>query len=64
MMNDLTKAAIDLLKDLIEIPSFSKQEHKSGDRIEKWFDTYGIPFERYGNNIYLVKWSFNIWICI
>ena len=46
MMSDLTAAAIDLLKDLIGIPSFSRQEDKTADRIGEWFDHYGIPYQR------------------
>ena len=37
-MNELTTAAIDLLKDLIAIPSFSQEEEKTADRIGQWFD--------------------------
>ena len=42
-MNELTTAAIDLLKDLIAIPSFSKEEDKTADSIGQWFDQDGIP---------------------
>ena len=52
MMSDLTTAAIDLLKDLIKIPSFSKQEDKTAMRIGDWFDNYGIPYEKFGNNLW------------
>ncbi len=51
-MNELTSAAIDLLKDLIAIPSFSKEEDKTADRIGEWFDQYGISYQRVGNNIW------------
>ena len=51
-MNELTSAAIDLLKDLIAIPSFSKEEEKTADRIGEWFDQYGISYQRVGNNIW------------
>ena len=49
-MNELSAAAIDLLKDLIAIPSFSQEEDKTADRIGQWFDHYGIPYQRSGNN--------------
>ena len=55
MMNELTTAAIDLLKDLISIPSFSQSEGKTADRIAQWFDHFQIPYQREGNNI----WSQN-----
>ena len=51
-MNELTTAAIDLLRDLIAIPSFSQQEDKTADRIGEWFDQYGISYQRVGNNIW------------
>ena len=58
-MNDLTSAAINLLKDLIKIPSFSKNEDKTGDRIGEWFDHYEIPYERDGNNLWAQNKAFN-----
>ena len=58
-MSDLTSAAIDLLKDLIRIPSYSKHEDKTGDRIGEWFDHYGIPYERDGNNLWAKNRAFN-----
>ncbi len=49
---ELTKKAIDLLKQLIGIPSFSKEEDKTADAIENWFNSYNIPFVRDNNNVY------------
>ena len=43
---------IELLKDLISIPSFSGKEDKSADRIENWFIENGIKCSRHKNNIY------------
>jgi acetylornithine deacetylase len=48
----LTEKALDLLKELISIPSFSKEEDKTAEAIERWFTSFGIPFERRHNNIY------------
>ncbi len=45
------KEALNLLQDLIRIPSFSGKEDKTGDRIEKWFEEYTIPYKRIDNNI-------------
>ncbi len=55
MIDVLTKEAIDLLIDLIGIESFSKNENKTADRIELWFNEKNIPFERINNNI----WALN-----
>ena len=46
------KNHIELLKDLISIPSFSGKENKSADRIEYWFKENGIKCSRHKNNIY------------
>ena len=46
------KNYIELLKDLISIPSFSGKENKSADRIENWFNENGIRCNRHKNNIY------------
>ena len=55
MIDVLTKEAIDLLIDLIGIESFSKNENKTAERIELWFNEKNIPFERINNNI----WALN-----
>lgn len=51
MIEKLTTEAIELLKNLIETQSFSTEEDKTAALIENWFNQYGIPFERSGNNI-------------
>ncbi|GIZ08663.1 M20 family metallo-hydrolase [Flavobacterium sp. UMI-01] len=51
----LTQEAIQLLKDLIETPSFSSEEQQTAALIEQWFIQNNIPFERENNNI----WAFN-----
>ena len=58
-MNELTAAAIDLLKDLIATPSFSKEENKTADRIGEWFDDHQIPYQRRGNNLWAKNKAFN-----
>ncbi len=58
-MNKLTTAAVNLLKDLIAIPSFSKQEDKTADRIGQWFDQYQIPFQRVENNVWAINKAFD-----
>ncbi|TDD97467.1 M20 family metallo-hydrolase [Flavobacterium cellulosilyticum] len=51
----LTKEAIQLLKNLIETPSFSSEEDQTALLIENWFTQNNITFERENNNI----WAFN-----
>tara|TARA_B100001741_G_scaffold25500_1_gene18575 strand:+ start:714 stop:1808 length:1095 start_codon:yes stop_codon:yes gene_type:complete len=52
MVKELTKKAIDLLKDLISIQSFSGKEDKTADRIEKWFEENNIDYQRINNNVW------------
>lgn len=47
-----TEKAIDLLKELISIQSFSGEEHHTAEAIERWFQSFGIPFQRETNNVY------------
>ncbi|NNF85553.1 MAG: M20 family metallo-hydrolase [Winogradskyella sp.] len=51
----LITQAIQLLKDLIEIPSFSTEEDKTASRIEQWFTLHEIPYTRTNNNIWAVN---------
>ncbi|MBT7851121.1 MAG: M20 family metallo-hydrolase [Formosa sp.] len=55
-LDNLTASAIQLLKDLIEIPSFSSEEDLTAARIEQWFTEHQIPFHRSQNNI----WATNV----
>lgn len=48
----LTEKAIKLLKQLISIPSFSKEEDKTAEAIQDWFTFFSIPFTRENNNVY------------
>lgn len=48
----LTEKAIELLKELISIPSFSKEEEGTAAALENWFKGLNIPFERIHNNIF------------
>jgi acetylornithine deacetylase len=58
-LENLTTSAIQLLKDLIEIPSFSSEEHLTAARIEAWFINYKIPFQRTRNNIWATNADFD-----
>jgi acetylornithine deacetylase len=56
---NLTTSAIQLLKDLIGIPSFSSEEHLTAARIEQWFTDYKVPFQRSQNNIWALNKHFD-----
>lgn len=49
---ELSDKAIELLKQLISIQSFSGEEDKTADAIEAWFTNFDIPFERILNNVF------------
>lgn len=51
----LTQEAIQLLKNLIETPSFSSEEEQTAILIEDWFNQNKIPFRRENNNV----WAYN-----
>lgn len=51
----LTQEAIELLKSLIETPSFSSEEDETAVLIENWFTQNNIPIERENNNV----WAYN-----
>lgn len=55
----LTSDAIALLKQLIETPSFSSEENETALLIEKWFQNYGIPYQRNQHNVWAVNASFD-----
>ena len=59
-LENLSEAAIQLLKDLIEIPSFSSEEHHTAKRIEEWFNVNDIPYNRNQNNVWAVNKYFEI----
>src|SRR5690606_11584153 len=54
-INRLRTEAIELLKRLIETPSFSKEEDGTANLLEEWFTKFGIPFNRHLNNIWSVS---------
>ncbi len=47
-----TNEAIDLLKRLIALESFSRQEDKAADLLEDFFKQKGLTIQRKGNNIW------------
>ena len=51
MKSELTHTAVELLKQLISIPSFSKEENETAKVIANFFENRGIPVSRSGHNI-------------
>ncbi len=54
-LTNLFESVYELLKELISIPSFSKDENKTAYCIEKFLAKYNIPTRREMNNV----WAFN-----
>ncbi|WP_044402734.1 M20 family metallo-hydrolase [Lacinutrix sp. Hel_I_90] len=52
MIERLTTQAINLLKQLIETPSFSSEEAETATLIEHWFQEHDIPCQRTVNNVW------------
>ena len=55
----LTQNAIYLLQDLIRLESFSGSENQTASRLEKWFSSYNIPFQRKYHNIWATNKYFD-----
>jgi acetylornithine deacetylase len=55
MVDQLTEESIELLQQLIAIPSFSREEDKTGTAIERFFAEHNLDPKRKQNNV----WSFN-----
>jgi len=51
--------AVDLLKELIAIPSFSREEDKTADLLISFFQHQGIKANRKGNNLWAVNQHFD-----
>ncbi|WP_299157086.1 M20 family metallo-hydrolase [uncultured Tenacibaculum sp.] len=58
-LDKLTIEAIELLKNLIETPSFSSEEEETAALLENWFVRYNIPFQRSVHNVWAVNKHFN-----
>ena len=59
MTGQLKEEAVELLKNLIQTPSFSGEEDKTADLIAKTFDEKKIPFERKKNNVWATNKHFD-----
>ncbi|MEQ9591947.1 MAG: M20 family metallo-hydrolase [Cyclobacteriaceae bacterium] len=58
-MDYINRAAIELLKELIAIPSYSKTEDNTADAIFNFIVDRGLSPQRLGNNIWITIRSFN-----
>ena len=59
MMTQLQDNALTLLKELIKIQSFSKEEDGTADLLEKWFADKSIVAARDRNNVWAVNQHFD-----
>lgn len=55
----LQQQAVNLLKELIEIPSFSGEEDGTATILEQWMTRHHIKFQRHRNNVWAVNEDFN-----
>lgn len=55
----LKQESIELLKQLITIPSFSREEDKTATAIAQYLDSKGILVNRSGNNVWALNKHFN-----
>jgi acetylornithine deacetylase len=58
-ITSLTAKAIELLKQLIAIPSFSKEEQGTAYLLHQWFRKENMVVQRTGNNIWVKNRLFN-----
>lgn len=59
MIKELTQEAIQLLKDLIETPSFSSEEDQTAALLENWMKTHNIDLKRRKNNVWATNKYFD-----
>ena len=55
----LHEIALELLTDLIQIPSFSREEHGVAVKLEDFFTREGVIFNRVGNNLWAANDHFD-----
>ena len=51
-IKEYTNDAVALLKELIAIPSISRDERKAADRLSQYLDMWNLPHGREGNNLW------------
>lgn len=52
-IDDLYYKSVDLLKRMIEIPSFSREEKDVADMLQKYMEDYGFTVNRIENNLWI-----------
>jgi len=57
--HELQLKAIDLLRQLIAIPSFSKEENKTAEAIQNFLQQHGVETKRHLNNVWVVNKYFD-----
>lgn len=58
-IDELFYDAIDLLKKMIRIPSYSREEKEVADMLESYVSEIGFESNRMGNNIWIVSTNFD-----
>lgn len=58
-MDELYYDAIDMLKEMITIPSFSRDEKAVADRLMGTLYSFGLSPERHGNNLWCIAPDYN-----
>lgn len=58
-MNQTIKNSTELLKKIISIPSFSKEEKDTADLLQQFLEDKNIPTKRYKNNIWAANKHFD-----
>ena len=52
-MGNYTSDAVELLRELIAIPSVSRSEEKAADKLGEYLNRWGLPYGREGNNLWV-----------
>ena len=58
-VKELQKEALQLLQNLIRTQSFSGEEDKTADWLERWFTDHNIPYQRSLNNVWATSKHFD-----
>jgi acetylornithine deacetylase len=58
-IDELFYDAVDLLKQMIRIPSFSREENEVADMLEKYIAAQGLHVHRKGNNLWVESLEFS-----
>ena len=60
-MGNYTNDAVELLRELIAIPSISRSEEKAADKLGEYLNRWNLPYGREGNNLWVgcLDWDNN-----